>query len=203
MSRGNENFGGVFMPKKTYTKRPDGRYQAKIYLGTGKYKYVYAESVKELEAAVLEIKSQLHSGIDVAAQRDTFADWAGYYLRQRRRDHERGDLTESRFRITCNRLKDLSELDDLQIGRIRTRDIQDIIDERSADGVSLSVLKDIKGAAMHVFELAVVNRVISYNPVSAVKLPADKHHEPKRRALRKKTDILSNCAFTPFATLRP
>lgn len=171
------------MPKKTYTKRPDGRYLAKIYLGDGKYKFIYAKSVKELEAAVLEVKSQLHSGIDVAAQRDTFADWAAYYLRQRERDHARGDLTEGRLGITRNRLKDLSELDDIPIGKIRTRDIQDIIDDRASEGVSVSVLKDIKAAAMHTFELALVNRVISFNPVSAVKIPADKHHEPKRRAL--------------------
>lgn len=171
------------MPKKTYTRRPDGRYQAKIYLGEGKYKFVYAKSVKKLEAAVLEIKSQMHAGIDVAAQRDTFGDWAEYYLRQRQRDHERGDLTQSRLGITQNRLKDLSELDEIPIGKIRTRDIQDIIDERASRGVSVSVLKDIKSAAMHTFELAVVNRVIVFNPVSAVKVPADKHREPKRRAL--------------------
>lgn len=171
------------MPKKTYARRPDGRYQSKVYLGKGKYKFIFAKTVKELEAAVLEVKEQLHRGIDVAAERDTFGDWAAYYLRQRQRDHERGDLTESRLKITENRLKDLSELDDLPIGKIRTREIQDIIDDRAAEGVSVSVLKDIKAAAMHTFELAVVNRVISFNPVSAVKVPADKHREPKRRAL--------------------
>lgn len=171
------------MPKKTYTRRPDGRYRSKIYLGNGKYKYVYAESVRELEAAVLEVRTQLHRGIDVAAERDTFGDWADYYLRQRQRDHERGDLTEGRLSITRNRLKDLSELNNVPICKIRTREIQDIIDERAAEGVSVSVLKDIKAAAMHTFELAVVNRVIAYNPVTAVKVPADKHREPKRRAL--------------------
>ena len=38
------------MPKKTYTKRSDGRYQAQIYIGAenGKrrYKSVYGETVK-------------------------------------------------------------------------------------------------------------------------------------------------------------
>lgn len=171
------------MPKKTYTKRADGRYQAKIYLGKGKYKYVYADTVKELEAAVLEVKLQLHQGVDVAPERDSFGDWAEYYLRQRRQDHARGNLTESRLKITVNRLRDLSELNDIPVGKIRAREVQDIIDEKAADGVSVSVLKDIKAAAMHVFELALVNRVISFNPVTAVKVPADKHREPKRRAL--------------------
>ena len=171
------------MPKKTYTKRADGRYQAKIYLGKGKYKFVYAKSVKELEAAVLEVKTQLHSGVDVAAQRDTFGDWAAYYLRQRQKDFERGDLCDSRLRIAKRRIRDFDELNDLPIGKIRTREIQDIIDDKAAEGLSVAVLKDMKAAASHIFELALVNRVITYNPCVAVKIPADKHKEPKRRAL--------------------
>lgn len=171
------------MPKKTYTRRADGRFQSKVYLGKGRYKYVYADTVKELEEAVLEVKLQLRSGLDVAPERDSFGDWAEYYLRQRRQDHARGDLTESRLKITVNRLRDLSELNDIPVGKIRAREVQDIIDEKAAEGVSVSVLKDIKAAAMHVFELALVNRVISFNPVTAVKVPADKHREPKRRAL--------------------
>lgn len=170
------------MPK-TNKKRKDGRYQSKVYIGNGKYKYVYAATPKELEAAVLEIKLQQHKGIDITAERDTFRDWAEYYLRQRGLDHARGNLTASRLAITENRLSDLSELDNMMIGKIRTRDIQDIIDERAMQGLSVSTLKDIKSAAKHVFDLAVSNRVISYNPAEGVKISTDKHKEPKRRAL--------------------
>lgn len=171
------------MPKKTYTQRPDGRYQAKVYLGNGKYKYVYAKSVKELDTAVLEIKLQMHKGIDVAPERDSFADWAEYYLRQRELDHARGDLTQSRLNITRSRLRDLEPLNALPLTKIRTRDIQEIIDSKAMEGASVSVLKDIKAAARHVFDLAVNNRVIGFNPADTVKIPTDKHREPKRRAL--------------------
>lgn len=171
------------MPKKTYTRRADGRYRSKIYLGNGKYKYVYAETVKELEAAVLEIKMQMHRGIDVSADRDTFRDWADYYLKQRRLDHARGDLTAARLKITENRLGDLSELNSTPIQKIRTRDIQDILDMKAAGGVSVSVLKDIKSAAKHVFALALANQVIGFDPSEGVKVASNKHSEPKRRAL--------------------
>ncbi len=171
------------MPKKTYTRRADGRFRSKIYLGKGKYKYVYADTVKELEAAVLEIRLQLRSGIDVAPERDTFGDWAEYYLRQRRLAHSRGDLTEGRLNIAKNRLNDLSSLNDTPMKELRTRDIQEIIDDRTEQGVSVSVLKDIKSAAKHICELAVANRVIGYNPADGVKVASEKHKEPKRRAL--------------------
>lgn len=171
------------MPKKTYTRRKDGRYQSKVYLGKGKYKYVYAETVKELEAAVLEVKMQMHKGIDVAADRDTFGDWAAYYLRQRELDHARGDLSDSRLKAAANRIKDLSALADIPIQKLRTRDIQDIIDDCTRKGLSVSILKDIKSAAKRTCDLAVANRVIGYNPAEGVKVAAEKHKEPKRRAL--------------------
>lgn len=170
------------MPKK-YTRRKDGRYQAKVYIGRGKYKYIYAETVRELDRAVLDIKLQMHKGIDVAPERDSFADWAAYYLRQRELDHARGDLTQSRLNITRSRLRDLEPLDALPLTKIRTRDIQEIIDGKAMEGTSVSVLKDIKAAARHVFDLAVNNRVIGFNPADTVRISPDKHREPKRRAL--------------------
>ena len=45
--------------------RSDGRYQSKVYVGNidGKptYKYVYAETNKELQRKILELKSKLGS----------------------------------------------------------------------------------------------------------------------------------------------
>lgn len=46
-----------------YTKRSDGRYQSRVYLGVvnGKatYKFVYAKTVRELEVKLREVYAQL------------------------------------------------------------------------------------------------------------------------------------------------
>lgn len=166
-----------------YTKRKDGRYQSKVYLPNGKYKYVYAGSVKELRQKISEAKVALGRGLDLTAEQDTFKDWADYYLRQRQRDHDRGNLSLSRLNITELRLQDLEPLHSMKISKLRTRDFQDIIDDMSDEGYSVSVLKDVKAVAVHTCQLAIDNRVMDYNAAAAVRIPAQKHKEPLRRAL--------------------
>jgi integrase len=171
------------MAKAKYKPRADGRYQTKIYLGNGKYKYLYADTPKELEKIVVDVKIQLRKGVDVTAERDTFMDWANHYLKQRKLAHARGDLTTSRLNISKNRINDLAPIHNMQITKIRTRDVQDIIDDKTMEGVSVSVLKDIKSAAKNVFQLALDNQVITFNPAESVKVATEKHKKPVRRAL--------------------
>ena len=47
------------MARAKNTKRSDGRLQSKVYLGDGKYKYVYANTQRELDRKVQEVKFQL------------------------------------------------------------------------------------------------------------------------------------------------
>lgn len=44
------------MARAKNTKRSDGRLQSKVYLGDGKYKYVYADTQRELDRKVQEVK---------------------------------------------------------------------------------------------------------------------------------------------------
>lgn len=167
-----------------YKKRKDGRYQTKVYLPNGKYKYIYAATEKELTAKTAELRVAMGKGIDVTADQDTFLDWAEYYMQQRRRDHERGNLSLSRLNITKMHIyRDLEPLHARKIAKLRTRDFQDIIDDMSVEGYSVSVLKDVKAVAVHACQLAVDNRVMDYNAAEAVRIPVDKHKEQTRRAL--------------------
>ena len=47
------------MAKIKNKARADGRLQSKVYIGDGKYKYVYATTQKELAEKVQEIKTKL------------------------------------------------------------------------------------------------------------------------------------------------
>ena len=68
------------MPRAKKTKRADGRLRSKVYLGDGKYKYVYAETQRELDRKVHEVKAKIGKGIDISAERDTFGEWAKLWL---------------------------------------------------------------------------------------------------------------------------
>ena len=157
------------------TKRKDGRVKASVYLGNGKYKYVYASNNRELDRKVQEIKLQLGKGIDVSAERDTFGQWAERWLKLKKLE-----VSNGRYNTYSYRVKNLAPIASMQIGKIRTADIQDIIIGLSADGYALKTLKDVKNAASQIFRLAVDNRVIDYNPAISVKLPAEAPKETRR-----------------------
>lgn len=170
------------MARNKNSKRSDGRLQSKVYLGVvdgkAKYKYVYAATQKELNAKIDEVKLQLGKGLDVSAQRDTFGEWAQRWLKLKKTE-----VSEHRYYIYQCRINNLSALEFLEIPKIRSMDIQEIIIEL-AENYSKSTLKEIKSTAHQVLQLAVDNRVIDYNPASAVKIPNIKS-DPKeeRRAL--------------------
>lgn len=157
------------------TKRKDGRIKASVYLGNGKYKYVYANNNRELDRKVQEIKLKLGKGIDVSAERDTFGQWAERWLKLKKLE-----VSNGRYNTYSYRVKNLEPIAFMQIGKIRTADIQDIIIGLSADGYALKTLKDVKNAASQIFRLAVDNRVIDYNPAISVKLPAEAPKETRR-----------------------
>ena len=157
------------------TKRKDGRVKASVYLGNGKYKYVYASNNRELDRKVQEIKLQLGKGIDVSAERDTFGQWAEHWLKLKKLE-----VSNGRYNTYSYRVKNLAPIASMRIGKIRTADIQDIIIGLSADGYALKTLKDVKNAASQIFRLAVDNRVIDYNPAISVKLPAEAPKETRR-----------------------
>ena len=68
------------LAKSTLKKRSDGRYAARIYLGTenGKkiYKTVYGKTAAEAEAKATELRAKLKKGIDIISYDDTYNQWA-------------------------------------------------------------------------------------------------------------------------------
>ena len=169
------------MARTKNATRPDGRKKAAIYLGIvdgrKKYKYVYATTQKELDRKVADISAQLHRGIDIASQSDTFGEWAERWLRLKQ-----AEVSEHRHYVYKCRVQNLEPLHNIEISRIRTMDIQEIILDSS--GYSRSVLKEILSTARQILQLAVDNRVMDYNPASSVKLPnAAAAKKTERRAL--------------------
>lgn len=168
------------MQKKT--KRADGRYKGTVFLGISDgrkmYKYVYARSQKELDVKLKEVYTKLGKGLDVTAQRDSFGLWAQRWLRLKKTE-----VSDHRYYVYECRVKNLSPLEAMELPKIRSMDIQEIIIDLAGE-YSKSVLREIKSTARQIFQLAVDNRVIDYNPADSVKIPAqNKAMKEERRAL--------------------
>jgi integrase len=174
------------MPKNK--KRPDGRVKATVYLGTfdgaKQYKYVYGKSQKDVDDKVLQLKFSLRKGLDMSAQRDTFEDWAGQWL-----TFKKLEVSHNWFETLLTRVDNLQPLFNIPIAKIRTSDIQAIINycaavprETTGRPYSKKTLRDLKIVATAIFKLAAENRVIDYNPAIAVRIPQAAEPE-ERRAL--------------------
>ena len=170
-------------------KRPDGRLKSAVYLGQSEgkaqYKYVYADNNRDLEHKVQEIKTKLGKGLDLTAERDSFAYWAKRWLKIKQ-----SELSPNRAKTAKTRCDNLSPLNDMEISKIRAADIQDLIldlatepNPHTGKPYSRYTLTEIKNCCAQIMQLAVDNRVIDYNPAKAVKLPKETRKTETRRAL--------------------
>lgn len=176
------------MPRKQNKRRADGRIAVQVYLGTvdgkRKYKTVYGNTQKEADEAALQVKLALRKGIDVTAERDTFGDWAQRFLKTKK------DVSEGQYRNYEACVDHLAPISDMQIGKIKTIDIQEIIyslastNPHTGNPTSKRRLNLVKSTAVQTFQLAIDNRALDYNPASSVKIPRDAPQD-HRRALTK------------------
>lgn len=175
------------MPKNK--KREDGRVKSKIYLGivNGKaqYKYVYARNNKELDKKIQEIKIKLGKGLDLSSERDSFSYWSKKWA-----NSKKNEVCSARAETYKRRCDNLSPLNNYAISKIRSIDIQEVIDDlsvkinpRSNKPYSKYTLTEIKNVCSQIFKLAIDNRIIDYNPTSAVKIPKSVRKPETRRAL--------------------
>ena len=176
------------MPRAKYKKQPDGRYRTRIYLGQvdgrPKYKSVYAATVAELERKAEELKYSLHKGGDILSGDLPFSKWAERYLRLKEGKVTFAYLSGIRSRINywC------AAVGDVPISKITRSDLQihlDSIAQRSpgtGKPASKKTLIDYRCTAAAVFDLAITDRAVNYNP--ADKLEINRKAEKKtRRAL--------------------
>ena len=175
------------MPKKKNAVRKDGRIKAKVHLGiddTGnrKYKYVYGRTQKEVDDKVLQLKTSMRKGIDVSAERDTFADWADRWLKIKA-----SEVSAGRLVVYQSHVKHLKRyLEYAQITKIRTADIQSIISDLAINNpntgrpMARETLSGLKSAAIQIFQFAVDNRVMDYNPANAARIPKGNDTQSRR-----------------------
>lgn len=165
------------MAKKMNTQRTDGRYMVKVYIGIkdGKksYKYVYGKTQKEADQKAEELKVSLRKGMDISAHNDSFKTWAEYWLISKK--HE---VSEDRYSSLVSRTKVwINALCNAQISQIKPFELQTILFSISAKNPYTDkpmAKKTIRGYVQvinAIFDFAIDNRVVDYNPANKLKAP--------------------------------
>jgi len=165
------------MPRQKLTRRADNLLEASVYVGkneNGKrnYKHFYAHTQKELDAKVAEFKYSMGKGLNVSGI-EKFSDWSERLLEIKKRE-----VSQNWYYMITDYI-DLwnSNFGDTDIRKIKLIDIQDVIN-RLADSnpvtgkaTSKETLRKYKSALSQVFNLAIDNRLLDYNPAQNVRLP--------------------------------
>ncbi|MEG2054044.1 MAG: site-specific integrase, partial [Oscillospiraceae bacterium] len=95
---------------------------------------------------------------------ETFSYWAKIFFTQKQTE----GLSTSRIRGIKNELNHLEPLNNLKLDEINLMDIQKVINELH---LSKKTLQGIKWTVKAVFENAIDNRVINFNPSIKLKIP--------------------------------
>ena len=165
------------MAKKKNTQREDGRYMVKVYIGStdGKkqYKYVYGRTQKEADIKADELRVSLRKGVDISASNDAFKVWADYWLTSKRYEvsDDRYSTLRSRSAVWVDALKTA------QITQIKPFELQTILFSIAArnpytgEPMAKKTIREYIQVINAIFEFAIDNRVIQFNPASKLKAP--------------------------------
>lgn len=165
-------------------KRKDGRYSCQIYLGRDEmgrkqYRTVYAKSPAALKDKEQEVRRELGLGLDLLSQRDSFAQWAGDFLRLK----EAAPITERQKENYRHAVAVWKErLQGYEVGQVRPDDIERVLLSLQEEGFAPRTIGFYKSTIRQIMGRA-VGRVIPSNPVDLVKLTGPGQTAEKRRAL--------------------
>ena len=176
------------MPRKSNTKREDGRFLVRVYLGVvdgkKKYKSVYGNTQKEANQKADEIRASLRKGIDLASSNDSFVCWADYWL-----TYKKNEVSADRYKALVPRVQVWKDaLSFAKISQIKPFDLQTILFSISARNpltsqpMAKNTIRSYIQIINSIFDFAIDNRIIDFNPASKLKAPqgATENH---RRAL--------------------
>ena len=177
------------MAKKSNKKRTDGRIAVQVYLGTvdgkRKYKTVYGTTQKEADAKAEELKVMMKKGLDVSSSNDSFKTWAEYWL-----SSKKGEVSSDRYSSLSSRsVLWINALGHYPINQIKPFEIQTTLFSIAAynpyTGLPMAK-KTVRGYIQiinSIFDFAIDNRVIEYNPAAKLKIPQSIQPPKQRRSL--------------------
>lgn len=165
------------MPKKSNARRADGRIAVQVYVGMvdgkRKYKTVYGKTQKEAEQKAAELRAQLRRGIEITAQQDTFSVWAKYWLALKS-----SEVSDDQYALIFSRVNYYMErIGDSKLTDLRVHHLQKLINDLALENpytkkpTAKNTLRSYMQILSSVFDYAVDNRVMEFNPATKIKMP--------------------------------
>lgn len=162
------------------TKRKDGYYQARVLTAPKTYKYLYDKSKTELKKKIEAVERELRKGLSL--DEDSFAVWVDFFL-----DAKETEVKESQYDLIKARAEYWkSQLGALSIKSIRPVDIQPVFNRLAAENprthkpTAKNTLNYYKQILCGIFDYAIDNRIIDYNPADKIKTPQNAPHSTRR-----------------------
>lgn len=173
-----------YVEKKINIIQPDGTYKAKS---------VYAHSEEELEKKIERMISSAEKA-HAEALKPKFDKVADDWYEEHSK--EIGVYTNDCYNAPLKNLKD--EFKDIAVADITTKDIQNFINKMSKKGYAKHTIALRRIVASLVFDYAILQGYVQYNPMLATKLP--KNAPVKKRELPDNADIekVKNALDKPF-----
>lgn len=162
------------MPKKSNTRRKDGRIAVQVYLGTSngkrRYKTVYGKTQKEADAKADELRAQLHRGVDLASDKRAFDFWASRFLLSKK-----SAVSASWYAVLKQRMEHFSKrFGNTDVRKIRLCDVQTVLDDfalsnpYSGKPSSKKTLTNYASIIKQFFRYCAANRVIDRSPLEGL-----------------------------------
>ncbi len=156
------------------TKRADGRYMVNVYIGRDdsgktKYKAFYASTKKEAERLAAEYKAALNRGLDPHAGAKTVKDLLDNLLTIKKAQ----GVGASWQRCLAGQAEHLAPLHKVQADKLRTADVQAVLNDLAESGLSHKSLSMIAAMLKAAYKLA-IPETVQYNPCDRVIVPAGK-----------------------------
>ena len=165
------------MPKSK--RREDGRYCRQVYIGKGadgkrKYRTFYAHSAREADRLAAEYRAAIGRGLDPAAAGRTVKDLLDALIAAKTAQ----GVGASWLRSLGNHRDHLQPIWAMQADKVRTADVQTMLNQLAGEGLAHKTLGQIAGTLSAAFTLA-IPEVVQYNPCDRAVVPAGA--PPKRR----------------------
>lgn len=160
-------------------KRSDGRYQRQVYIGLDNagrrlYRTFYGPTQRDVDRQVQEFKTAIGRGLDPLSGRKTVKDLLDNLLAAKAAK----GVGASWMRSIGIYVRHLEPLHGCPADKLRTADVQNILNALSDQGLSHTTLIHISSTLKAAYALA-IPEIVQYNPCSRVTVPAGK--PPRKR----------------------
>lgn len=143
-----------------YTKRADGRLQVTITISKGKTKVFYGKTKKEIDHKILNYQEEKQLG---RFFKDVANEWWDIY------EEQLSYQTRSSYYASLKRI--ICFFEDARIKDIKPKDINAFLYKLVDYDFAQKTISNHKIVCNKIFEYAVLNEEIEFNPCASVKLP--------------------------------